>query len=71
MKDASKKRVVDIEANEKGTSKRSAAMKSTRRLQKRTAIVNPLPVRKLQKAKSEISSEIKIPSNATSRESIR
>ena len=68
IKDASKKRVVDIEANEKGTSKRSAALKSTRRLQKRTAIVNPLPVRKLQKAKSESSSEIEVPIPATSRQ---
>ena len=70
MKDASKKRVVDIEAYEKGISKRSPAMKSTRRLQKRTALVNPLPENKLQKAKSEMSSEIEISSNATSRESI-
>ena len=60
--------MVDIKANEKGISKRSPAMKSTRRLQKRTAIVNPLPGRKLQKAKSESSSEIEVPIPATSRQ---
>ena len=50
------KRLADIEANEKSVKKRSATIKTTRRKQaspKRTAIVNPLPMRKLQKAMSE------------------
>ena len=57
------KRLADIEANEKSINKRSATNKTTRRTQaspKRTAIVNPLPMRKLQKAKSESNSEIDV-----------
>ena len=53
MKDASKRRKDDIEANEKGVDKRQAAMKGSKKLQKRTAIVKPLPTRKLIKSKSE------------------
>ena len=37
----------DIEANEKAT------MKPSKKMQKRTAIVKPLPTRKIQKSKSE------------------
>jgi hypothetical protein len=57
------KRLADIEANEKGIHKSSATIKTTRRTQaspKRTAIVNPLPMRKLQIAKSESNSEIDV-----------
>ena len=63
------KRLADIEANEKSVKKRSATIKTTRRKQaspKRTAIVNPLPMRKLQKAMSESNSEIDVSISNTS-----
>ena len=62
------KRLADIEANEKSINKRSATNKTTRRTQaspKRTAIVNPLPMRKLQKAKSESNSVIDVSTSNT------
>ena len=62
------KRLADIEANEKSMNKKSATIKTTRRTQaspKRTAIVNPLPMRKLQKAKSESNSEIDVSTSNT------
>ena len=46
------KRLADIEANEKSINKRSATIKTTRRTQaspKRTAIVNPLPMKNYRK----------------------
>ena len=62
------KRLADIEANEKSINKGSATNKTTRRTQaspKRTAIVNPLPMRKLQKAKSKTNSELDVSTSNT------
>ena len=53
IKDASKRRRDDIEANQKGVQKRSSTIKLANKVQKRTAIVKPLPSRKLQKSQSE------------------
>ena len=72
FQDASIKRLADIEANNKGLKKRSATIKSPRKTQmspKRTAIVNPLPMRKLQKAKSESNSEIDVSTNISNQQS--